>query len=376
MRNNTNFSSSIFIYFFIIILSFFVLLIYIEDIYIFRQIEKINEISSLVYIGRVLIAISFSLMISVILYLYVFNFTKKLKNFSKLISEWGRGENPEDSSSNLEVGYNEINNLYRVFVDSCNNNLERQSNYNSLHSSDLKNNLSLKILPNIYELKLTPIKNLDISILPNKSSNTYFDILDIIETNNGCIVCLTGSPINDLNISVYKLKIQTTLSLIKSFSGILNEELFYEIFSKVLNYSEKMINLTLCYISKEDNKFIYHKYQKNQILFINNNTVDFLFNTNEEYLSKSIKNSNPIGLEFNLNNYILIISDRIRLLKEFLNDEFLLFIKENLQLKVNEIKSSKDLLIQLVDVMELWQGKNSSTGNIYDYLSCVAIRKK
>jgi hypothetical protein len=137
-----------------------------------------------------------------------------------------------------------------------------------------------------------------------------------------------------------------------------------------------MINLTLCYISKEDNKFIYHKYQKNQILFINNNTVDFLFNTNEEYLSKSIKNSNPIGLEFNLNNYILIISDRIRLLKEFLNDEFLLFIKENLQLKVNEIKSSKDLLIQLVDVMELWQGKNSSTGNIYDYLSCVAIRKK
>ncbi len=376
MRNNTNFSSSIFIYFFIIILSFFVLLIYIEDIYIFRQIEKINEIASLVYIGRVLIAISFSLMISVILYLYVFNFTKKLKNFSKLISEWGRGENPEDSSSNLEVGYNEINNLYRVFVDSCNNNLERQSNYNSLHSSDIKSNLSLKILPNIYELKLTPIKNLDISILPNKSSNTYFDILDIIETNNGCIVCLTGSPINDLNISVYKLKIQTTLSLIKSFSGILNEELFYEIFSKVLNYSEKMINLTLCYISKEDNKFIYHKYQKNQILFINNNIVDFLFNTNEEYLSKSIKNSNPIGLEFNLNNYILIISDRIRLLKEFLNDEFLLFIKENLQLKVNEIKSSKDLLIQLVDVMELWQGKNSSTGNIYDYLSCVAIRKK
>jgi Arg-Lys translocation region protein phosphatase len=376
MRNNTNFSSSIFIYFFIIILSFFVLLIYIEDIYIFRQIEKINEIASLVYIGRVLIAISFSLMISVILYLYVFNFTKKLKNFSKLISEWGRGENPEDSSSNLEVGYNEINNLYRVFVDSCNNNLERQSNYNSLHSSDIKNNLSLKILPNIYELKLTPIKNLDISILPNKSSNTYFDILDIIETNNGCIVCLTGSPINDLNISVYKLKIQTTLSLIKSFAGILNEELFYEIFSKVLNYSEKMINLTLCYISKEDNKFIYHKYQKNQILFINNNTVDFLFNTNEEYLSKSIKNSNPIGLEFNLNNYILIISDRIRLLKEFLNDEFLVFIKENLQLKVNEIKSSKDLLIQLVDVMELWQGKNSSTGNIYDYLSCVAIRKK
>jgi Arg-Lys translocation region protein phosphatase len=376
MRNNTNFSSSIFIYFFIITLSFFVLLIYIEDIYIFRQIEKINEIASLVYIGRVLIAISFSLMISVILYLYVFNFTKKLKNFSKLISEWGRGEKLEDSSSNLEVGYNEINNLYRVFVDSCNNNLERQSNYNSLHSSDIKNNLSLKILPNIYELKLTPIKNLDISILPNKSSNTYFDILDIIETNNGCIVCLTGSPINDLNISVYKLKIQTTLSLIKSFSGILNEELFYEIFSKVLNYSEKMINLTLCYISKEDNKFIYHKYQKNQILFINNNTVDFLFNTNEEYLSKSINNSNPIGLEFNLNNYILIISDRIRLLKEFLNDEFLGFIKENLQLKVNEIKSSKDLLIQLVDVMELWQGKNSSTGNIYDYLSCVAIRKK
>jgi signal transduction histidine kinase len=118
MRNNTNFSSSIFIYFFIITLSFFVLLIYIEDIYIFRQIEKINEIASLVYIGRVLIAISFSLMISVILYLYVFNFTKKLKNFSKLISEWGRGENPEDSSSHLEVGYNEINNLYRVFVDS------------------------------------------------------------------------------------------------------------------------------------------------------------------------------------------------------------------------------------------------------------------
>ena len=376
MKNSNNFTSLIFIYFFIIIFSFFVILIYIEDIYIFSQIEKINEIASLVYIGRVLIAISFSLMISVILYLYIFNFTKKLKEFSKIISEWGRGENLEESTTNLEFGYNEISNLYKVFIESYNNSLSRQSSYNSIHSSDIKNNLSLKILPNIYELKLTPIKNLDISILPNKSSNTYFDILDIIETNNGCIVCLTGSPINDLNTSIYKLKIQTTLSLIKSFAGILNEELFYEIFSKVLNYSEKMINLTLCYISKEDNKFIYHKYQKNQILFIKNNTVDFLFNSNEEFLSNNIKNSNPIGFEFNMNNYILIISDRIRLLKEFLNDEFLGFIKENLQLKVYEIKSSKDLLIKLIDAMELWQGKNYNSGNIYDYLSCIAIRKK
>jgi len=376
MRNSINFSSSIFIYFFIINLSFFVVLIYIEDIYIFRQIEKINEIAFLVYIGRVLIAISFSLMISVILYLYVFNFTKKLKEFDVLISKWGRGENIEDFNYSTDLEYKEINNLYRVFLDSYNNNLERQMNYNTIHSSDIKNNLSHKILPNIFELKLTPIKNLDISILPNKSSSTYFDLLDIIETNKGCIVCLTGSPINDLNISVYKLKIQATLSLIKSFAGILNEELFYEIFSKVLNYSEKMINLTLCYISKEDGKVIYHQYQKNKILFINNNNVDFLFNSNEEFLSTSIKNSNPIGLEFKLNNYILIISDRIRLLKEFLNDEYLGFIKDNLQLKVNEIKSSKDLLIKLVEIMESWQGKNSNSGNIYDYLSCIAIRKK
>ena len=376
MRNSINFSSSIFIYFFIINLSFFVVLIYIEDIYIFRQIEKINEIAFLVYIGRVLIAISFSLMISVILYLYVFNFTKKLREFDVLISKWGRGENIEDFNYSTDLEYKEINNLYRVFLDSYNNNLERQMNYNTIHSSDIKNNLSHKILPNIFELKLTPIKNLDISILPNKSSSTYFDLLDIIETNKGCIVCLTGSPINDLNISVYKLKIQATLSLIKSFAGILNEELFYEIFSKVLNYSEKMINLTLCYISKEDGKVIYHQYQKNKILFINNNNVDFLFNSNEEFLSTSIKNSNPIGLEFKLNNYILIISDRIRLLKEFLNDEYLGFIKDNLQLKVNEIKSSKDLLIKLVEIMESWQGKNSNSGNIYDYLSCIAIRKK
>ena len=187
------------------------------------------------------------------------------------------------------------------------------------------------IVGTLYKKNNFSAKQLGAKLIAKNISN----ILDIIETNNGCIVCLTGSPINDLNTSIYKLKIQTTLSLIKSFAGILNEELFYEIFSKVLNYSEKMINLTLCYISKEDNKFIYHKYQKNQILLIKNSTVDFLFNSNEEFLSNNIKNSNPIGFEFNMNNYILIISDRIRLLKEFLNDEFLGFIKENLQLKVN-----------------------------------------
>jgi Arg-Lys translocation region protein phosphatase len=374
MSRTTNFTSSVLIYSFIIILSFFVILIYIEDIYIFSQLEKSNEIASIVYIGRVFIALSFSLIISVILYLYIFNFIRKLRDFQDFLTEWGR--NIEIKDSNLNQSYNEINNLYRVFIESYGNNLELQATSSSNNLSEIKNNLSNKILPNIYEIKLTPIKNLDVSILPNKSSNTYFDILDIIETNNGCIVCLTGSPNNDLNTSIYKLKVQTTLSLIKSFAGILNEELFFEIHSKVLQYSEKMINLTLCYISKEDSKLIYYKYQRNQLYYINNNSVIYLFNSNEEFISNNANNSNPIGIEFNVNNFILIISDRIRLLKEFLNDNYIDFIKQNLQLKINEIKSSKDLLISLVETLELWQKKNGNSGNIYDYLSCIAIRKK
>jgi Arg-Lys translocation region protein phosphatase len=375
MRNSKTFLLSSTFNAFILIFTFFVALIYIEDIYIFRQLEKTNEILPLIYIGRVFIALSFSLAMAVIIFLYTYSFTNQLKNFCMFISNT-RFENYQDKMLTKKLAYNELIELRDTLVETYNNYLENESIDKNNHSSNLKIDLISKILPVVYNIRLNPIENLDVAVLPNKSERSFSDLIEIVDTRNGCIVCMTGSPLDNLNSSIYKLKVKSTLLAMKSFSHLVEEELFHDIFRLVNEYITEKTNMFIAYISKNSNKLIYHKFQNKPSFLLKENSTQLLSSIEEEYLDKNFSNTNPIGIEFKVGEYLLILSDRLEMLNEFRNNELSDYLNKKLNSFERNIKTSKDLILNLITSLESWQKDNHGNGNILEYLTCIAIRKK
>lgn len=375
MRNSKTFLLSSTFNAFILIFTFFVALIYIEDIYIFRQLEKTNEILPLIYIGRVFIALSFSLAMAVIIFLYTYNFTNQLKNFCILISNF-RFENYQDKIITKKLAFTELIELRDTLVETYNNYLENESKDKNNHTSNLKIDLISKLLPVVYNIKLNPIENLDVAVLPNKSEKSFSDLIEIIETRNGCIVCMTGSPLDNLNSSIYKLKIKSTLLAMKSFSHLVEEELFHEIFRIVNEYITEKTNMFIAYISKNSNNLLYHKFQNMPVFLLKENSIHLLSSIEEEYLDKQFFNINPVGIEFKVGEYLLILSDRLESLNEFRNNELSDYLNKKLNSFERNVKTSKDLIISLIASLESWQKENHGNGNLLDYLTCIAIRKK
>lgn len=375
MRNSKTYLLSSTFNAFILIFTFFVALIYIEDIYIFRQLEKTNEILPLIYIGRVFIALSFSLAMAVIIFLYTYSFTNQLKNFCMFISNT-RFENYQDKMLTKKLAYNEIIELRDTLVETYNNYLENESIDKNNHSSNLKIDLISKILPVVYNIRLNPIENLDVAVLPNKSEKSFSDLIEIVDTRNGCIVCMTGSSLDNLNSSIYKLKVKSTLLAMKSFSHLVEEELFHDIFRLVNEYVTEKTNMFIAYISKNSNKLIYHKFQNKPSFLLKENSIQLLSSIEEEYLDKKFSNTNPIGIEFKVGEYLLILSDRLEMLNEFRNNELSDYLNRKLNSFERNIKTSKDLILNLITSLESWQKDNHGNGNILEYLTCIAIRKK
>ncbi len=375
MRNSKTFLLSSTFNAFILIFTFFVALIYIEDIYIFRQLEKTNEILPLIYIGRVFIALSFSLAMAVVIFLYTYSFTNQLKNFCMFISNT-RFENYQDKMLTKKLAYNELIELRDTLVETYNNYLENESIDKNNHSSNLKIDLISKLLPVVYSIKLNPIENLDVAVLPNKSEKSFSDLIEIVDTRNGCIVCMTGSPLDNLNSSIYKLKVKSTLLAMKSFSHLVEEELFHDIFRLVNEYITEKTNMFIAYISKNSNKLIYHKFQNKPIFLLKENSTELLSSIEEEYLDKKFSNTNPIGIEFKVGEYLLILSDRLEMLNEFRNNELSDYLNKKLNSFERNIKTSKDLILNLITSLESWQKDKHGNGNILEYITCIAIRKK
>jgi len=375
MRNSKSFLLSSTFNFFILVFTFFVVLIYIEDIYIFRQLEKTNDILPLIYMGRVFIALSFSLAMAVIIFLYTYSFTNQLKSFCVFISNT-RFENYQDKMLNKKLSYHELIELKDTLFETYNNFLENESIDKNNHSSNLKIDLISKLLPVVYNIKLNPIENLDVAVLPNKAEKSFSDLIDIIDTRNGCIVCMTGSPLDNLNSSIYKLKVKSTLLAMKSFSHLVDEELFHDIFKLLNEYITEKTNVFIAYISKNSNKLLYHKFQNKPFFLLKENSTQLLSSIEEEYYDKIFLNNNPIGIEFKVGEYLLILSDRIEILNEFRSNELADYLNKKLNSFEINIKTSKDLILNLIASLESWQKEKNGNGNILEYLTCIAIRKK
>ena len=360
---------------FLLVFIFFVLLIYIEDIYIFRILEKTNEIMPLIYIGRIFIALSFSIFISILSFLYIMGFLSRLKKLELITLEFAREKN-EETLLNTFLRYNELERLKNTIYDLLEkyhlNELYNRNNSNVIFKNEIIN----KIIPNIFEIKLSPIKNLDISILPNKSPTVFFDFIDVIETVEGCIVCMTGNENDDIDSALFKFKVKNAINFFKTYGTTLEENLFNNIFSYIRESLESKVNISLLYISKKSDKLIYHSFQRNPIFYIREKKILKLLNYNENYIESKNSIYNPFNIEFIYNDYILLISDRIEKLKEFSDDKYVDFIHEKLNNFESKKNSSKELLVYFINLLEIWQKQTIASGNIYDYLACIAIRKK
>jgi Arg-Lys translocation region protein phosphatase len=287
-----------------------------------------------------------------------------------------RFENYQDKMLTKKLAYNELIELRDTLVETYNNYLENESIDKNNHSSNLKIDLISKILPVVYNIRLNPIENLDVAVLPNKSERSFSDLIEIVDTRNGCIVCMTGSPLDNLNSSIYKLKVKSTLLAMKSFSHLVEEELFHDIFRLVNEYITEKTNMFIAYISKNSNKLIYHKFQNKPSFLLKENSTQLLSSIEEEYLDKKFSNTNPIGIEFKVGEYLLILSDRLEMLNEFRNNELSDYLNKKLNSFERNIKTSKDLILNLITSLESWQKDNHGNGNILEYLTCIAIRKK
>jgi hypothetical protein len=64
------------------------------------------------------------------------------------------------------------------------------------------------------------------------------------------------------------------------------------------------------------------------------------------------------------------------MLNEFRNNELSDYLNKKLNSFERNIKTSKDLILNLITSLESWQKDNHGNGNILEYLTCIAIRKK
>lgn len=373
MKDRSTFLLSASLYLFLITFCGYVALIYIEDIYIFRQLEKNNEILPLIYVGRVLIAFSFSIIIGTSGFLYIYRFMGKLRKIEQNILALPR----IDSESNLPepvFSYTELHSLNKRIFDTYREEKERGSQLFFSNQGSIHNELKQKLLPQLFDIKLKQIKNLDISIIPSKSRNNSSDYLSILETKNGCIICITGTAIDSLDSIIFKFKVKCLFESYKKISIEFDESLFYEIYSEILEKIEIQVNFTLLFISKDTGRVLYHKYQRNPLLYFQNQKIFKLEGSAETDLSPGTLQSSPRGLEILENELLLILSDRIEKIQEFSDYKFLDYIISNYKWK--EGSSTKELLLETISMLENWQNLTVKTDSIYEYLVCVVIRKK
>lgn len=372
MRKKNKFVFSSAINLFIVSFVGFVLLIYIEDIYIFRQLEKNNEILPIIYVGRVLIALSFSIFTALLGFIYIYQFTNKLRGIEKKILS----SNSDSGLNTYEIAedFEELSSLSKTIYFTLK---DKGENINKIINNDWIDQLKeIKnvILPNIFDIKLNQVKNIDISIIPNKSRDSSSDFFDFMEVKNGFIVCMLGSPKDDIYSTIIKYKIKTLFEIYAKVSNQLDENVFHEIFSEVNKIKNIKINFTMIYISKDSGRVIYHVYQKNPIIFIQKDKIHLLYNVDAYEFLSSDGTTNPLGLEILENEYLILISDRIRKLNEFSDLDFFNTIKE--QNFINHSNNSKEILLAIIKKMEEWQNKYNKTDSIYENLLCSVIRKK
>jgi Arg-Lys translocation region protein phosphatase len=354
------------------------ILIYTEDILIHNPLSKIPEckLPPEIYTSRLLLAISLSIFGGVFLYIFLIRFYKKLHEFYKLILDFGRN-NLSDTYLLAPTSYKEINELKTVLRNSIHAFKDREAkNFRALLVES--NNIFIdQIHPVIFDIKIQPIKNLDISIVPSNSSNPEIDYTNLIETRNGCIGIIAGFPKTDLIGASYKARFQSMFKMLKELNVHLGEEeILLSIEKTILAHKVSNLNFSLFFVPSHSEKIYYFHYQENPAYLVTTEKLERIPASGEAYYPFLEFSVDLKSVNLPQNGILFHFSDRIRNCKGFEDGKFLTGLEKEIQSKLTAIHNSRDLMILAARFFEGWQRDHGDNHSIYDLLSIIIIRRK
>jgi len=375
--NNFSFPFHLAFYSFAIVLIFFMSLIYTEDILLFQKLEVETgwQPNPEVYLGRVLIAISFSVGVGIFSYIFAVKFTLKLREFSQLILDWARRYLPEYDLS-LDSGYKEINELKEIFRYAVYSNKSKET-ANISNIIDENNKLFIEqILPFLQNFEKPNLPNLDIALFPNKSFLLANDYLDCILTRKGIIFILAGFSQNDPLTASYKARLQSIISFAKEVYYLEEEELLSAIQTTIRTYKFPKLNLTLFFVNSETFVIKFLHFQRTPILIWNETQLEEIPVIGETEYPFIEYNSDLRSQVLNINNYFIVISDRILDKKFFESEKYLIDWKKNIEANKIYFTSAKQILEHLRLYLDSILKEKGSTEKVDDFYSCIVVGRK
>ena len=375
--NNFSFPFHLAFYSFAIVLIFFMSLIYTEDILLFQKLEVETgwQPNPEVYLGRVLIAISFSVGVGIFSYIFAVKFTLKLREFSQLILDWARRYLPEYDLS-LDSGYKEINELKETFRYAVYSNKSKET-ANISNIIDENNKLFIEqILPFLQNFEKPNLPNLDIALFPNKSFLLANDYLDCILTRKGIIFILAGFSQNDPLTASYKARLQSIISFAKEVYYLEEEELLSAIQTTIRTYKFPKLNLTLFFVNSENFVIKFLHFQRTPILIWNETQLEEIPVIGETEYPFIEYNSDLRSQVLNINNYFIVISDRILDKKFFESEKYLIDWKKNIEANKIYFTSAKQILEHLRLYLDSILKEKGSTEKVDDFYSCIVVGRK
>jgi len=375
--NNFSFPFHLAFYSFAIVLIFFMSLIYTEDILLFQKLEVETgwQPNPEVYLGRVLIAISFSVGVGIFSYIFAVKFTLKLREFSQLILDWARRYLPEYDLS-LDSGYKEINELKETFRYAVYSNKSKET-ANISNIIDENNKLFIEqILPFLQNFEKPNLPNLDIALFPNKSFLLANDYLDCILTRKGIIFILAGFSQNDPLTASYKARLQSIISFAKEVYYLEEEELLSAIQTTIRTYKFPKLNLTLFFVNSETFVIKFLHFQRTPILIWNETQLEEIPVIGETEYPFIEYNSDLRSQVLNINNYFIVISDRILDKKFFESEKYLIDWKKNIEANKIYFTSAKQILEHLRLYLDSILKEKGSTEKVDDFYSCIVVGRK
>ncbi len=374
---NFSFPFHLAFYTFAVVLIFFMSLIYTEDILLFQKLEIETgwQPNPEVYLGRVLIAISFSFGVGIFSYIFAVKFTLKLREFSQLILDWARRYLPEYDLS-LDSGYKEINELKETFRYAVYSNKSKET-ANMSNIIDENNKLFIEqILPFLQNFEKPNLPNLDIALFPNKSFLLANDYLDCILTRKGIIFILAGFSQNDPLTASYKARLQSIIAFAKEVYYLEEEELLSAIQTTIRTYKVPKLNLTLFFVNSETFIIKFLHFQRTPILIWNGTQLEEIPVIGETEYPFIEYNSDLRSQVLNINNYFIVVSDRILDKKFFDSEKYLINWKKNIEANKIYFTSAKQILEHLRLYLDSILKEKGATEKVDDFYSCIVVGRK
>lgn len=324
------------------------------------------------HIGRFFISVSFSFLTGLLVYVYANNFYDSLRDLSHKIQVWGNTlEKPIESVSLLKKDP-DIESLEKFLIRAIEENDKKVSE--KLKRELEKNNTLIveSFKPYLPENKLKGIEFLDASIFPSSSHNFDYDLVQIIETEKGFILLLTGFEKSEIFESIYKLRIKSICSTL--------ENLFYFKEDEILKSLEKILEqnyfpnlrLSIHYVPNISSHLSSLHFQKMPMMILDDSGIS-LVRSDEIYLptNTNLKFHRSV---FEQKSYLILISDHITEKLNISPKELILILEKEVFARPI-FSNSKELIYQISILIEKL-GKEKEQESVLEWLFAIVLFKK